>query len=346
MNQGPRLLVLDGDDASIQTFPVHDLPRLFHPGDVLVVNDAATLPASLFAETSAHAHVEVRLLAQRGDDPREWSAVLFGEGDFHTPTEHRPAPPEVAPGDRFRIGDGFVARVDAVSPLSRRLLNVRFLCEPAAFWHLLYAYGHPVQYAHTTEPYELWDVQTPYAARPWAAEMPSAGYHLGTSILRGLEQKGVGVHALTHAAGLSATGDTALDERLPLAERFDIPSTTVRAVGAARREGHRVVAAGTTVLRALEGCQVNHDGRLVDGPGLTDLRIGPEFRLRIANGLLTGLHERTSSHFRLLQALADEPILEKGYRYADEIGLRGHELGDLSLVWAKHHSPRVLGASV
>jgi len=208
-------------------------------------------------------------------------------------------------------------------------------CAGSDFWHLLYAIGHPVQYAHTAVPYELWDVQTPYASRPWAVEMPSAGYHLGTSILRELERKGVGVHSLTHAAGLSATGDAALDARLPLAERFEIPRGTVKAVQQAQRSGHRVVAVGTTVLRALEGCQRNHQGHLVAGPGVTDLRIGPEFRLKIADGLLTGIHERSSSHFRLLLALADEALLEKAYRYAEQIVLRGHELGDVSLVWAK-----------
>ena len=238
-------------------------------------------------------------------------------------------------GDRIFIGDGLTVRIESVSRLSERLVDVRFECDGADFWRLLYAFGHPVQYAHTSAPYELWDVQTAYASRPWAAEMPSAGYHLGLSILRELEQRGVGVRSLTHAAGLSATGDAALDERLPLPERFEIPAGTVEAIDEAHRSGHRIVAAGTTVLRALEGCQSLHEGHLVAGPGMTDLRIGPEFRLKIADGLLTGIHERSSSHFRLLLSLADEALLEKAYRYAEKIGLRGHELGDLSLVWAK-----------
>jgi S-adenosylmethionine:tRNA ribosyltransferase-isomerase len=146
------------------------------------------------------------------------------------------------------------------------------------------------------------------------------------------------VKALTHAAGLSATGDAALDDRLPLVERFEIPRETVEAVEHARRSGHRVVAGGTTVLRALEGCQSNHGGRLVPGAGVTDLRIGPEFRLQIADALLTGIHERSSSHFRLLLALADRELLERAYGYAERFGLRGHELGDVSLVWAKRAS--------
>jgi S-adenosylmethionine:tRNA ribosyltransferase-isomerase len=330
-----RLLVFGPSDRTMQSFRIDELPRLLDPGDVLVVNDAATLPASLPGQTAAGSRIELRLLGLRDRDPRQWTAVLFGDGDFHTPTEHRPPPPDIAPGDRLFSGDGLTARVESVSRLSKRLLDVRFECAEADFWRLLYAFGHPVQYAHTSVPYELWDVQTPYASRPWAAEMPSAGYHLGLSILRDLNQRGVGLHSLTHAAGLSATGDAVLDERLPLAERFEIPASTVQAVEEAQRSGHRVVAAGTTVLRALEGCQSNHGGQLVAGPGVTDLRIGPEFSLKIADGLLTGIHERSSSHFRLLLALADEALLEKAYRYAEQNGLRGHELGDVSLVWTK-----------
>jgi S-adenosylmethionine:tRNA ribosyltransferase-isomerase len=330
----PDARVLVFGNGTMQAFRMGELPQLLDRGDVLVVNDAATLPASLRARTAIGAPVELRLLGLRGTDSRDWTAVLFGDGDYHTPTEHRLPPPELGPGDSIRFSDAFAATVIAVSPISKRLIDVRFACAEHQLWSLLYAHGRPVQYAHTSGPYELWDVQTPYASRPWAVEMPSAGYHLGLSVLRDLEQRGVMVKFLTHAAGLSATGDATLDERLPLAERFEIPQETVDAVNLARRSGHRVVAAGTTVLRALEGCAVSHAGQLVAGPGVTDLRIGPEFRLKIADALLTGIHERGSSHFRLLRALADQNLLDDAYRYAEELGLRGHELGDVSLVWA------------
>jgi S-adenosylmethionine:tRNA ribosyltransferase-isomerase len=331
----PAARILVFGNGTMQAFRLGELPRLIDPGDVLVVNDAATIPASLPARLADGSPVELRLLALRGSDPREWTAVLFGDGDYHTPTEHRPPPPDVAPNDRLDFATTFAARIVERSAHSKRLIEVRFECREDDFWHLLYTSGRPVQYAHTSDQYELWEVQTPYASRPWAVEMPSAGYHLGLSILRDLEHRGVVIKALTHAAGLSATGDPDLDERLPLTERYDIPAATVEAVDHARRSGHRVVAAGTTVLRALEGCQVSHGGRVVAGPGVTDLRIGPEFHLKVADGLLTGIHEPSSSHFRLLLALAEQDVLDKAYRYAEEIGLRGHELGDVSLVWAR-----------
>ena len=144
-----RLLVFGPGDATMDTFRVNELPRLLEPGDLLVVNDAATLPASLPGRTASGSVVELRLLALRGSDACERTAVLFGDGDFHTPTEYRPAPPAIAVGDRIFIGDGLTVRIESISRLSGRLVDIRFECDGADFWRLLYAFGHPVQYAHT-----------------------------------------------------------------------------------------------------------------------------------------------------------------------------------------------------
>jgi S-adenosylmethionine:tRNA ribosyltransferase-isomerase len=168
--------------------------------------------------------------------------------------------------------------------------------------------------------------------------MPSAGYHLRLSLVREMQSRGIGLATLTHAAGISATGDPAIDAMLPLTERFEIPASSVAAIENARRGGHRTLAVGTTVLRALEGCSNKHAGRLVPGPGVTDLLVGPDFRLRVVDGLLTGFHERDSSHFRLLQSLVPTRDLDRAYALAKEMGIRWHELGDVSLVWSKHPS--------
>ena len=135
------------------------------------------------------------------------------------------------------------------------------------------------------------------------------------------------IATLTHAAGLSSTGDPALDAHLPLAERYDIPPATVAAVQGARR----VIAVGTTVVRALEGC-VQQSGRLVAGPGETDLVIRPGFGPRVVHGLLSGIHEPAESHFDLLGAFAPASALQAAWRHANAAGYRNHELGDLVLV--------------
>ncbi len=325
-----RLLVVDPRAGDWRDARVRDLPRHLSPGDLLVVNDAATVPASLPAVTARGDRVELRLAAHLDD--ALWRAVLLGDGDWHTRTERRAAPPPVARGDRLRIAPGLDVVVEDFDPLRPRLLVVRFSLRGAALWAALYRHGRPVQYAHVDRPLALWHVQTPFASRPWAVEMPSAGRPLTWALLGELRARGVRIASLTHAAGLSSTGDPAIDAALPLPERFDVPASTVRAIAETRRAGHRVVAAGTTVVRALEGSAKLHGGELLPGEGTTDLRIDARFRPRVVDGLLTGLHELGSSHRELTQAFAPEPLLARAWAHADARGYQDHEFGDVCLV--------------
>ena len=323
-----RLLRIDPCRRRFADGRIVELPGSLRPGDLLVLNDAATVPASLGA--SAHgSRIEVRLAGEEA--PGEHRAVLFGEGDWRTPTERRPPPPVLAPGERLVFGDDLAAEIVARSPISPRLVRLRFEPGRTPLIARLFAHGRPVQYSHVAAPFALWDVQTAYGSRPWAVEPPSAGLSIPAATLIELRRRGVRLAALTHAAGLSATGDPELDAALPLPERYDIPEETVAAVGETRRAGGRVVAVGTTVVRALEGATLAA-GRLVAGPGVTDLRIGPDFRPRVVDGLLTGLHEEGSSHLRLLAAFVAPPLLDAAYAHAAAAGYTGHELGDSSLV--------------
>ena len=325
-----RLLVLDPRAGDWRDARVRDLPRHLSPGDLLVVNDAATVPASLSALTSRGEPVELRLAAHLGGE--RWRAALLGAGDWHTRTENRPAPPQVATGERLHVAPELDALVEELDPLRPRLLAVRFSLRGAALWAALYRHGRPVQYAHVDRALSLWHVQTPFASRPWAVEMPSAGRPLTWALLGELRRRDVHVARITHAAGLSSTGDPAIDAALPLPERFDIPEATVRAVGETRRAGRRVVAAGTTVVRALEGSARLNAGELRAGEGTTDLHIDADFRPRIVDGLLTGLHELGSSHRQLLQAFAPEPLLARAGGPAGARGYQDHEFGDVCLV--------------
>lgn len=326
-----RLLALDPLCRAWAHRGVGDLPSLLHESDVLVVNDAATLPGSLCARTESGASVELRLLGPHLEGV--WHGVLFGAGDWQTPTEQRPAPPRVAVGERLRVGDdgSLIATVAGVSSLSARLLELVFGLEGEELWRAIYRLGRPVQYSHLDAPLDLWSVQTGYAARPWAAEAPSAGLPLSWEILHALTERGVMIAALTHAAGLSATGDPALDAALPLPERYDVPAGTVRAIERARARGGRIVAAGTSVVRALEASARAH-GSLRAGEGITDLRIDERHRLAVVDGLLTGIHEPTESHYALLGAFLDGATLARAWRHALSLGYLGHEFGDAALV--------------
>ncbi len=323
-----RLLVVDRGAGTLSDRAIRDLPRLLRAGDLLVVNDAATLPVCLRG-TARGLPVEVRLVAQSSTGA--WSAVLFGSGDWRTRTEDRRPPPRLEVGDAIRFGESLGGTVRGVSGLSRRLVDLELDRTGAAMWSAIYALGQPVQYAHVQRPLSLWHVQNLYASRPWSAEMPSAGRPLSFGVLSELRQRGIGVASLTHAAGLSSTGDPELDAALPWPESFEIPGATVDAIERATAKGHRVVATGTSVVRALEGCALAH-GRVVAGREETALILGPGFQPKVVSALLTGMHEPTQTHFALLQAFVPAPLLERAHVHADGAGYLSHEFGDSMLI--------------
>jgi len=325
-----RLVVMDNDVPRI--VPFSTLPSLLRAGDLLVVNDAATLPASLPGRTESGAHFELRLSGPV--EPHRLAGVLLGEGDYHTRTENRPAPPVLAIGDRVRIGsfvdgDGFSAVVTASAG---RMVELATRMAEDELWRAIYSAGAPVQYAHRADKLDLWSVQTAYASRPWAVEMPSAGRPLTWTVLLGLRKAGVETATLTHAAGLSSTGDEALDRALPLPERFEIPRRTALAIAACKARGGRVIAVGTTVVRALEAAALQSDGALRAGGGVATTKLGPQSKLQIVDGLISGLHAPGESHFELLQAFAPRERLERGLSLAVAHGLSSHELGDACVI--------------
>jgi S-adenosylmethionine:tRNA ribosyltransferase-isomerase len=310
--------------TSIRDHRHADLPSLLEPGDLLVVNDAATLPAALPATLGDRA-IEVRLAGEV--HPSRTRAVLFGSGTWRDRTEDRPPPPDVTPGDTLRFLGGLTATIVEDSPISPRLVTLAFDRGGEPLLRAIYAAGRPVQYAYARAALPLWAVQTPFAARPWAVEAPSAGHPLSWETLLALRTRGVALARLTHAAGLSSTGDPALDAALPLPERYDIPPETVRAIAGARR----VIAAGTTVVRALEGATARR-GALVAGSGTTDLRIGPGTPIVVVHAVLTGMHVPGESHYELLRAFADEITLARAADHAARAGYLSHEFGDAMLV--------------
>jgi S-adenosylmethionine:tRNA ribosyltransferase-isomerase len=317
-----------GDCVTVSSFA--DLPRFLRAGDLVVVNDAATLPASLRGQTERGDAIELRLSAPV--DGNRLVGVLFGTGDHRTRTEHRPAPPIIAVGELVRFGEGEHALHARVVALDGRRIELETRERGDELWQAIYASGAPVQYAHRPELLPLYAVQTAYAARPWAAEMPSAGRPLTWDILLALRRAGVQIATLTHAAGLSATGDDALDRALPWPERYEIPERTAALVAETKARGGRVIAIGTTVVRALESSALGNDGRVVAGEGVATLRLDAAYRLRVVDGLVSGLHAPGESHFDLLCAFAPRERLTAAIELAALHGLSSHELGDACLV--------------
>jgi S-adenosylmethionine:tRNA ribosyltransferase-isomerase len=323
-----RMLHIDPRHGAFADRSVGDMPGLLRRGDVLVVNDAATLPASLHGRTASGQPIEVRLAGT--DEAGAWRAVVFGGGDWRMPTEHRPPPPAVRTGERLRF-DGLDATVTSVE--GARVVSLAFRPQGGALWRALYRTGRPVQYAYMVAPLALWHVQTGYAARPWGVEAPSAGLALSWELLLGLRGAGITLARVTHAAGLSSTGDELLDAALPLPERYDVPAGTVDAIREAKARGDRVVAVGTTTTRALEGAAAG--GALSAGMGVTSLRLGADTPRRVVDGILTGVHEADMSHFALLEAFAPHALLRRAHVFARARGYLGHEFGDAVLILSR-----------
>jgi len=324
------------DERAPRLAPFASLPQLLRAGDLVVVNDAATLPASLRARTATGAELELRIVG-----PIEASAlstVVLGAGDHRTRTEDRPPPPPLAPGEvvtvetvRGGAGAPEVVFEATVRSAAGRLVRLAVRLDEERLWRAIYAAGSPVQYAHRHATLPLWSVQTVYAARPWASEMPSAGRPLTWEVLLALRRAGVEIASLTHAAGLSSIGDAELDRvLLPMPERYELPQRTIDAITATRRRGGRVIAIGTTVVRALEAAA--QDGELRAGSGIASLRLGPGTRPQVVDGLVSGLHVPGESHYELLQAFASRSRLDRALGLAAEVGLSGHELGDACLI--------------
>lgn len=316
-----KLLIVE--NGKLQDSVMEALPQHLCAGDLLVVNDAATLPASLHGRDAKDNAIELRLTTQL--DAQVWQAVVLGAGDWHTPTEHRPAPPLLQESEDIFIAPDFRARVLNANPLSDRLLHLQFNQSGAALWRALYQHGKPVQYSYLNNELKLWSVQNIYCGRPWAVEMPSAGHALNWQLLLELLRNGVQVVSLTHGAGLSSTGDERIERALPLAERFDIPAATMAAVQHTKANGGRVIAIGTSVVRALESASTGADG-------FTTLRLGAGYQRQVVDGLLTGTHDVSESHYDLLRAFLPEAVLTEVSQHLEAHNYLTHEFGDLCLV--------------
>jgi S-adenosylmethionine:tRNA ribosyltransferase-isomerase len=346
-----RLLLLDRASGAVAHHRFHELPALLQPGDLVVVNDSRTLPASLLGRTTAGAPLEVRLAAAGPERPRDppgtaqagwpgerWAALPLGvPADGRDPalvaTDARPPAPDLRPGERLNFAGGLTATVLGRHEEAAPLVWLAFDVGRERLAEALHLAGRPVRYAYVPRPWPLHHYQTLFAAGPGSAEMASAGRPFTVQTLRALHERGVGLATISLHAGLSTYGDPAVDRRFVPAEPYRVPEATAAAVAGCRAMGGRVVAVGTTVVRALETA-ATADGRVRPGAGVTRLRIGPGHRLLAVDGLLTGLHEPEASHLDLLAAFVDPAVLERAYDAALDAGYLWHEFGDVCLIVA------------
>ncbi|HEY6890728.1 MAG TPA: S-adenosylmethionine:tRNA ribosyltransferase-isomerase [Solirubrobacter sp.] len=288
-----------------------DLPTHLTPGDLLVVNDSATLPAALPALRADGGAVDLHLSTPDPTNPDRWVVEVRNDG-------HRAR----ARAERLTLPAGGSARL--IAPyLSPNRLWIAQLDLPEPLLAYLDHHGAPIRYAHEPTERPLEDHQTIFATKPGSAEMPSAGRPFTKRALTALRERGIGVQRITLHTGVSSQER---GER-PYPERFQVSAHTAARVNDARR----VIAVGTTVVRALESA-ADDTGRVHAKDGWTNLTVTPERGVRAVDGLLTGWHEPEASHLLMLEAFAGRTLLERSYAAALQHGYHWHEFGDLHLL--------------
>lgn len=314
-----RLMVLPRAHGAAMHTRFDALGEYLRAGDLLVVNDSRTLPALLNAHDEKGGAVEVRLAHRRTDDL--WDALLLN-GKTHV--GHA--------GMRLDFGNELHARVLARRPDLPFLWRMQFDVCCAPLLDLIYRLGEPVRYTYVQNALPLDLYQTVYANTPGSVEMPSAGRPFTWELLLKLKRRGVGLARLALHTGLSSTRDDSIDKAHPnYDEEFHVPAATAELVNVTHARGGRVIAVGTTVVRALETA-ARADGTLAETRGWTHLRIHPDSQLRAADGLLTGLHEPQASHLDLLSAFVEPGRLQDAYRECIARGYLWHEFGDMNLI--------------
>jgi len=312
-----RFLVTGDGGSTHHRF--RELPDLLAPGDLLVVNTSATLPASLPVRGDAGEFL-LNVSTQYGD------AVWLAEPRFGVGS---PGPVPLDPAAPLSSGAVQFHPIGPFPGIERLWFFRADGSVPAAMTER----GRPIRYGYVDEAYPLAAYQTVFSRVPGSAEMPSAGRPFSARVLDALRDRGVGVAEVLLHTGVSSLESEAGGAELPpvYPEPFDVPRETAERIRATREARHRVIAVGTTVLRALEtawdGC------RVAPRSGFTRLVLGPGRPVRSVDGLVTGFHDPRTSHLALLFGLAGEERVRTAYSEAVERRYLWHEFGDSHLLW-------------
>ncbi len=320
---GVRLLVIDRRTRRVEHSRFTHIADFLRAGDLLVFNSSRTLPAALPGRVVEGPAVEVRLAERLPDD--SWLSLLVCGGE-------EPFGCGLRAGLEIEFGLGLSATVLSRDVRIGRLWRVRFSKDRAEMIDLLHRLGRPVRYEYLARPCALDDYQTVFAREPGSAEMPSAGRAFTWRLLFDLRKRGIETAEVVLHTGLSSYLDDELDAAHRASEEeFRVSPDAADAVNRARAAGRRVIAVGTTVVRALESAATWH-GRVRAARGYTRLLVTAGHHLKVVDGLLTGLHEPEASHLDLLTAFVLGVVVRSAYEEAVRREYLWHEFGDLNLI--------------
>jgi S-adenosylmethionine:tRNA ribosyltransferase-isomerase len=316
---GVRLLTATPGGVDHRVF--RELPDVLTPGDLVVVNTSATLPAALEV---TRGDGKAGLLHVSGAlDDGDW-VVEVRRADNTGPAT------DVTGSERMQLSGRIGLRIGSPYPDPDASHSRLWRARPTPYRapvDYLPRHGRPIRYGHVRKPWPLEYLQNVYADTPGSAEMPSAGRPFTHELLGRLMS-----HGVTFAPVVLHTGVSSQEaHEPPLPEWYSVPSSTARLVACAKAAGYRVIAVGTTVVRALESV-TDQDGRVHAAEGWTDLVLGPEHPVRTVDGLVTGLHAPEASHLLLLEAVVGTDLVAAAYREAVAQRYRWHEFGDSMLL--------------
>ena len=317
---GVRLMVAPrAGGRAIEHARFNELPDRLSPGDLLVVNVSATVPAACAATRADGRPVRVHFSTRPPDLEARWRVV-----ELRTPDGSQPARGRAGERLELAAGGGSLELVAPYAASARLMLA----CHrgPLTLDEFLWASGQPISYGYLRRPLRLAAYQNVYASVPGSSEMASAGRPFTPELITRLVTAGVLIAPIVLHAGLSSPER----HEPPFPEYYEVSADTVRVVAAARGWGGRVIAVGTTVVRALESAAAN--GELAPASGWTNLVIGPDAELHAVDGLITGWHEPEASHLLMLEAIAGTDLLERSYAEALANGYLWHEFGDSHLI--------------
>ena len=325
-----RLMVSHRAGNRIVHARFRDIGQFLEPGDVLVINTSGTLSAALNVRRADGAPLELHLSTHL--PAGAWVVELRRLEGTLTKTFY-----EATRGEVLSLPEGGVATLHApyrpdriTAPGVPARLWAATLNLPVSLHDYLRRHGFPIRYTYVKQPWPITYYQTVYATEAGSAEMPSAGRAFTPELITHLVAQGVHIVPL-----VLHTGVASLESHEPPYEEFyRVPAETARTVNAARAAGKRVVAVGTTVVRALE-TGTEADGVVHPGEGWTRLVITPQRGLRAVTALLTGFHEPRATHLAMLEALAGAEHICLAYREALRRGYLWHEFGDSHLILPK-----------
>lgn len=306
-----RMMVLSRETGTSSHTQFSHLADYLHPGDMIILNNSRTIPASLKAKLirGQSENVEVRLAKRLSQDT--WEALILTNS--------------------IQLGDSLLFSSDLFATVIKEkedspIKTIQFSKKGTELFNTIYSIGEPIRYEYIEQPWSLDYYQTVFASHPGSVEMPSAGRAFSWELLFDLKQRGIQIEFLQLHTGLSYLEERNLKPEENF-EEYHISEVTMKKIQKTKLSGKRIIAVGTTVVRAIESAA--RSGTL---SGWTNLYIHPNTPLQLVDGIITGFHEPKASHLDMLTAFVSEHSLLQAYREAIQSSYLWHEFGDINLI--------------